>query len=97
MGSVVQVRSGETTFYAEVRDTEGASPAGLEALSLDGLGDTIRAVAGELQKSFDAVRPDEATLEFGLDLIAKSGKLTGLIVEGEGNASVKVTLTWKKS
>ena len=27
---------------------------------------------------------------------AKSGKLTGLLVDGEGTASLKVTLTWKQ-
>ncbi|MGI9003124.1 MAG: CU044_2847 family protein [Pseudonocardia sp.] len=33
-------------------------------------------------------------MEFGLTLTARSGKLTGLVVDGEGEASLKVTLTW---
>lgn len=40
-------------------------------------------------------RPSEASVAFGLKLTAKSGKLTGLQVEGRGEGSLTVTLTWK--
>jgi len=96
MSSVVPVQAGETVFFVELRESDGASTAGLNPLKLEGLGDTIRAIADELQQAWAHVRPDEASVEFGLDLTAKSGKLTGLLVEGEGKASVKVTLTWTK-
>jgi hypothetical protein len=32
-----------------------------------------------------------------LKLSAKSGRLTGLLVEGGGEASLAIALTWKKS
>jgi hypothetical protein len=41
------------------------------------------------------VKPAEASVELALKLVVKSGKLTGLLVEGGGEAALKVTLTWK--
>jgi hypothetical protein len=34
-------------------------------------------------------------VEFGLEATVRSGKLTGLLVEGGGAAALKITLTWK--
>ncbi|CCH73285.1 conserved hypothetical protein [Nostocoides australiense Ben110] len=98
MGEMVHVQIDGTEFYVEVREGGGASTAGLgDALSFDGVVDTIRAIGRDLQRAWHEVRPDEATVEFGLDLTAKPGKLTGLLVQGEGTASLKVTLVWKGS
>lgn len=73
-----------------------ASRVGLDnAFSFDGVTDTVKAVAGSLASAWEVVKPAEASVEFGLDVTAKSGKLTGLLVEGEGTASLKVTVTWK--
>jgi len=36
------------------------------------------------------------TVELGIQLAIKNGKLTGLIVEGKADASLKVTLEWGK-
>jgi hypothetical protein len=33
-------------------------------------------------------------VELGLELAVKSGRLTGLLVEGAGSGSLKVTLEW---
>ncbi len=63
-------------------------------MSFDGVRDTVEALAAELAGVWQRVRPSEATVEFGLNVTAKSGKLTGLLVEGGGEATLKVTLTW---
>lgn len=103
MSGVAQVESHGVVFYVQVRDAEssggrGASTAALtEKLSFEGVANTVRAIAGELHAALEAVCPDEASVEFGLDVSAKSGRLTGLLVEGEGKASLKVTLTWKRA
>ncbi len=44
----------------------------------------------------DAAKPDKMTAELGLKLAVKSGKLTGMLVEGSGTASLKVTLEWQR-
>jgi hypothetical protein len=65
-----------------------------EVLNFDGVRETLEAVAKDLDAVWQKVRPKEATVEFGLSLTVKSGKLTGLIVQGDGSASLKVRLKW---
>ncbi|MGH3392537.1 MAG: CU044_2847 family protein [Actinomadura sp.] len=85
-------------FYVQVADEGGPRTVGLDqALSFDGVRDTISAIATQVGEACQQVSPDEASIEFGLSLTAKAGKLTGLLVEGSGAASLKVTLSWRKS
>lgn len=96
MGQPVLVRANGVEFYAEIADAGGPQTVGLDkALTFDGVRDTVTAVCKELAKAWEAVKPAEATVELGLKLAAKSGKLTGMLVEGGGEATLKVTLTWK--
>jgi Trypsin-co-occurring domain 1 len=91
------VRAGGAEFYVEVSDTGG--PAAIRSdgvLSFDGVRATVEGIATELSKAWEKVRPSEASVEFALKLTAKSGKLTGLVVEGGGEASLRVTLAWKQ-
>jgi hypothetical protein len=91
------VTAGGVEFYAEVVDMGGPTTIGpADVFSFDGVRQTLEGVAAELGAAWEKVRPAEATIEFGLTLTAKSGKLTGLIVEGGGEASLKVTLTWRQ-
>lgn len=92
------VESDGTEFFVEVVEASGVGTVGLgDTLSFDGVADTVTAVARSLSSAWEVIRPDEATVEFGLKVTAKSGKLTGLLVEGGGEASLKVTLTWKSA
>src|SRR5664279_1312275 len=91
------VTAGGAEFYVEVADAGGPTTIGpSDAFNFDGVRQTLEGVAAELGAAWEKVRPAEATVEFGLTLTAKSGKLTGLIVEGGGEASLKVTLTWRQ-
>lgn len=90
------VRADEVEFFVELADGGGPRTVGVaDALSFDGVRDTVEAIAGQLGQVWDRVKPSEASVEFGLSLTAKSGKLTGLLVEAGGSASLKVTLSWK--
>ena len=59
------------------------------AATLEGLSETIRT-------SLVRAASDTVTVELGLELAVKSGKLTGLLVEGEGSGSLAVTLEWQR-
>lgn len=98
MGRPVLVRAADgTEFYAEVADAGGPQTVGLdEALSFEGVRSTVSAICGDLAKAWEAAKPSEATVEFALKVAVKSGKLTGLLVEGGGEAGLTITLTWKK-
>lgn len=82
----------------------------VRAVEVDGGGATKTAfgdkfdfgdVAGTLEGLSDAIRsslakaaPDKVTVVLGLELAVKAGRLTGLLVEGEGRGSLTVTLEW---
>jgi len=54
----------------------------------------LEGLAQGVQEAVAKVTPDKVTLELGLELVVKSGKLTGLLVEGQGTGSLTVTLEW---
>jgi hypothetical protein len=96
MGQPVLVRADGVEFYAEVAEVGGPQAVGLDqVLSFEGVRETVTAVCKELARAWEAVKPAEASVELALKLVAKSGKLTGMLVEGGGEASLRVTMTWK--
>jgi hypothetical protein len=67
-----------------------------EVLSLDGVRHAIEGVASLVHESVEKVKPDKASVEFGLELGIESGQLSALWVKGTGKANLKVTLGWEK-
>lgn len=101
-GKVAQQRlvsAGGAQFYVEVVDSGGPTTIRDDGgpLPFDGVRAAVEGIATELAEVWDRVKPSEASVTFGLKVTAKSGKLTGLIVEGGGEATLAVTLTWKQA
>jgi hypothetical protein len=61
---------------------------------VESLHSVVTSVARSLAAPLRAVRPDEVSVEFGIELTAKAGKVVGLLADGETKAGIKVTLTW---
>ncbi|MFB7247808.1 hypothetical protein CW362_23930 [Streptomyces populi] len=61
---------------------------------VESLQSVITGVARSLAAPLRSVRPDEVSVEFGIELTAKAGKVVGLLADGEAKAAVTVTLTW---
>lgn len=55
---------------------------------------TLEGIAQAVRSGLEKVTPSKTTVELGIQLAVKNGKLTGLIVEGKADASLKVTLEW---
>ncbi|MYZ35978.1 MULTISPECIES: CU044_2847 family protein [unclassified Streptomyces] len=72
-------------------DTGFAEQVQARVESLNGV---VTSVARSLAAPLRAVRPDEVSIEFGIELTAKSGKVVGLLADGEAKGAIKVTLTW---
>ncbi|KAF4410232.1 MULTISPECIES: CU044_2847 family protein [Streptomyces] len=73
-------------------DTGVADRAAAQLESFHGL---VTGVARSLADAARSVRPDEVSVEFGIELTAKSGKVVGLLADGEAKGAIKVTLTWR--
>jgi hypothetical protein len=61
---------------------------------VESLQGVVTSVARSLAEPLRAVRPDEVSVEFGIELTAKAGKVVGLLADGEAKGAIKVTLTW---
>jgi hypothetical protein len=55
---------------------------------------TLEGIAQAVRSALVKVTPSKTTVELGIQLALKNGKLTGLIVEGKAEASLKVTFEW---
>lgn len=83
--------------YFEIRDLPGAQGYADVAslpLSFDGVIGAIEGVAGALGKAMRNLGPKTASVELGVELSAKEGKLLAIFVQGEGKANLKITLEW---
>lgn len=74
------------TGYGDIADRVQARVESLHSV--------VTSVARSLAVPLRAVRPDEVSVEFGIELTAKSGKVVGLLADGEAKGAIKVTLTW---
>jgi hypothetical protein len=86
----------------------GEHPVALRAVNLGGAGDvsrlgridlkevaaTITDVAETLGDAIKSASPSKASVEFGLEIAIKGGKLVSLITEAGGTATLNVTLEW---
>ncbi len=58
---------------------------------------TIESIARDLAACIETVRPDKASVEFGVDIGVEAGKLTALLASGAVSGNLKVKLEWKGS
>lgn len=77
---------------------EGGGPAEKvgwkDVFDFEQVSGTLEGIAQAIQSGLAKVVPSKTTVELGMELAVKNGKLTGLLVEGQANASLRVTLEW---
>jgi hypothetical protein len=57
---------------------------------------TLEGIAQAVRSGLEKVTPSKTRVELGIELAVKNGKLTALIVEGQADVSLEVTLEWGK-
>jgi hypothetical protein len=94
--TILEVAVGEgTTLQVVALDYGGAQDvAALGPVSLDRVIDTIKDLAGSIKSAIETIAPERASVEFGVQVAVKAGKLSALLVEGSGQAFRKVALGW---
>src|SRR5580693_407229 len=65
-----------------------------DTFDLEQVSGTLEGIAQAVRSGLDKVKPSKTTVELGIQLAVKNGKLTGLLVEGKVEASLKVTFEW---
>jgi|SRR5215213_52179 len=87
-GSVVQVqvtRLGGTEEDVAITD---------RLPHFDEVGNAIEGLSKSIASSIEKVKPQKASVEFGIEVAVESGQLTALLVKGSGTANITVTLEW---
>jgi Trypsin-co-occurring domain 1 len=101
---MVWVRLQGAALVAGEEDATGAADVGLgervisaaEALTLPGFTETVRGVVRSVRQAIDEHRPDSLTVEFGIEITARTGAVLSILAEGGGTAQVKVTASWDR-
>jgi hypothetical protein len=65
-----------------------------DVMSFEGVANSITSIADAMTSALEHIKPDKASVEFGVDVTVESGALTGLIVKGTGGATLTITLEW---
>lgn len=83
-----------TVIHAEARLLHGEVQVSDKFFNLDDVMNVIKGIASTLHSTIATIKPDKATVEFGVELALESGQLTALIVKGEAKGNLKITLEW---
>ena len=75
--------------------TRGDERVSMSMPKFSGFAEAVTDISRAVMAAIDAVKPDSAEVEFGIDASVESGELTALLVKGSGTANLKVTLSWK--
>jgi Trypsin-co-occurring domain 1 len=89
-----------STALARVADVDGAGATKTGAIpkfDFADVGKTLEGLAETIWSALAKVSPDKVTVELGIELAVKNGKLSGLLVEGEGKGSLTVSMEWGSS
>ncbi|MFD4871183.1 CU044_2847 family protein [Streptomyces sp. NPDC058412] len=62
---------------------------------VDQLNELVSGIGSAVLDSALAAGPDEVSVTFGIELMAKPGKAVALLADGEAKAAISVTLTWR--
>lgn len=86
----------ETTILFETAALPGEEEVDALSYSFDLVSSQISKLSSTIVSSFKGLGHSKATVEFGVNVALKSGKLTALVVEGSGEANLKITLEWNE-
>jgi hypothetical protein len=81
-------------LYIETPVLEGKEKVAISLHNFDEVTHVLEGIAQSIATTMKKVKPRKATVEFGLEIALKSGKLATLLVEGSGTSNLKVTLEW---
>jgi Trypsin-co-occurring domain 1 len=91
--AVLELPNGRTV-HAEVTLLGGEEEVSFDILRTEEIRGILEGVASIIASSVEKLRPAKTAVEFSLELAVEAGKLTALIAQGSGKASLKVTLEW---
>ena len=85
----------DTTILIEIKQM-GREDVGLDPFEFSSISESIEKLATALSKPIQNVKPNKATLKFGIEIAIEQGSLVSSIVRGNGKSNIEITLEWSK-
>lgn len=82
------------TLYIETAILGGKEEVSFTLPDFNEVTHVLEGIAESVVTGLKKVKPQKASIEFGLEAALESGQLTALLVKGTGTANLKVTLEW---
>ncbi|WP_155297178.1 CU044_2847 family protein [Spirosoma aerolatum] len=87
-----------TLIYVEVESQNIEENVGLVTdYKFSDITDKIEGIAKAIVGSFEKVRPQKATVEFGINISLEASGITTLIAKGNANSTIRVIFEWNNS
>jgi hypothetical protein len=72
----------------------GDRKVGFQARPFSEVTTAIESLSKDIAETLQKVKPDRASVKFGIEIGMESGKLTALLVKGTATANLEITLEW---
>ena len=91
----VRLKNG-ATIHIEASDLDGGmrKVGALPTQTIDDLMQSIEGIASSFSDTLKTIKPQKASVAFGIEVGVESGKLTALIMKAGGKANLQITLEW---
>lgn len=94
---VIKAQLEDGTMIDIQSSVNGEEDVALTVFPFKEVTDKIESIAGAVIGTLKKVKPQSASVEFGVEMVVESGQLTALLVKGTGTANLKITLQWGDS
>src|SRR2546429_9770987 len=82
------------TIHIEATPLGGEERVAYSIPSFKEVTDAVEGIAHAMVTTLKKVKPQQASVEFGVKIGVESGQLTALLVKGTGMANLKIILQW---
>lgn len=92
--TIIQVELADGTIVSVEATTVDEQLIGDTTLSFEGVTTAIESIVKDISVTIQKIKPDKASVKFGLEVAVESKGLTALLAKGSGKANLEITLEW---
>lgn len=85
-----------STVYIQATMLGGRQDIAFSPASFMDMMHSIESIAASIVSILHHIKPQKASVEFGLKFALESGKLTAMLIQGASSANLKITLEWSQ-
>ncbi len=91
---IISVELADGTVVKVEATSIGSSKMGLQTRPFSEATTAIESLTKEIAETIQKVKPDQATVRFGIEIGVDAGKLTAVLAKGTSAANLEIILQW---